>query len=741
MTRRPGRRRPHRLPAPTASRPRSPGRLMVTSSSDVPMKGLVPLLEAVAKLRTEREVELVVIGRPRPGGRVDRAIERLGLGRRGALRQRDQRRRAGRGSTPRPRWRWCPPSTRASRCRPSRPWPAACRSSPPPAARCPRWSGATARPACWCHPTTPGRWPPAIAPAARRRRRCAPAWARRARAGARPVHLGGHRPGDGRAATRRCWRAGRRPARRPRERPVLTVDYDRLGVRRRRPAARPGVRVRPPRLRGGPPGRRVVALDAGADEVDPGPRHVRRHGRRRRGRPIDEAGGGAGRRAAPAVRRRRRFDRVIASEVLEHIPDDVAAIAELARVLRPGGTMAVTVPAVRARGRELGALRRVPRRARRPHPHLPALDAPPSGCAAPGCGPSAATTPTGCTRPTGGCAAWSGPTRRPPGWCAAYHRLLVWDIVERPRGRPGRPSGAQPADRQEPGPLPREAGMTRDRSPSARPADQPGTVEAPRARPPGRRSAARGRRGARRAEVLATAASIAEVQRPDGMIPWFAGGHCDPWNHVEAAMALSVCGLRTTRPSRPTGGWPTASCPTGAGSTTTWPSGVKDPRLDTNVCAYLATGVWHHHLVTGDTSMLDALWPVVERALDFVLRWQRADGSVLWSLDPDGQPEALRPADRVVVDLPRLRCGVAVRRAPRATSGPTGSWPPAGSATPSPTTPGPSQPKDEFAMDWYYPVLSGASTGEPAAAPHRTSGGTPSSWTASGCAACRPGPG
>jgi glycosyltransferase involved in cell wall biosynthesis len=57
-----------------------PGRLIVTSSSDVPLKGLVPLLEAVAKLRTEREIELVVIGRPRPGGRVDRAITRLSLG-------------------------------------------------------------------------------------------------------------------------------------------------------------------------------------------------------------------------------------------------------------------------------------------------------------------------------------------------------------------------------------------------------------------------------------------------------------------------------------------------------------------------------------------------------------------------------------------------------------------------------------------------------------------------------------
>ena len=38
------------------------------------------------------------------------------------------------------------------------------------------------------------------------------------------------------------------------------------------------------------------------------------------------------------------FDRVIAAEVLEHLPDDGAAMAELARVLRPGGTIAVTVP-------------------------------------------------------------------------------------------------------------------------------------------------------------------------------------------------------------------------------------------------------------------------------------------------------------------------------------------------------------------------------------------------------------
>ena len=38
------------------------------------------------------------------------------------------------------------------------------------------------------------------------------------------------------------------------------------------------------------------------------------------------------------------FDRVVAAEVLEHVVDDAVAMAELARVLRPGGTLAVTVP-------------------------------------------------------------------------------------------------------------------------------------------------------------------------------------------------------------------------------------------------------------------------------------------------------------------------------------------------------------------------------------------------------------
>jgi glycosyltransferase involved in cell wall biosynthesis len=43
------------------------------------MKGLVPLLEAIAKLRAERDIDLIVIGKPQPKGRVSAALERLGL--------------------------------------------------------------------------------------------------------------------------------------------------------------------------------------------------------------------------------------------------------------------------------------------------------------------------------------------------------------------------------------------------------------------------------------------------------------------------------------------------------------------------------------------------------------------------------------------------------------------------------------------------------------------------------------
>jgi glycosyltransferase involved in cell wall biosynthesis len=59
--------------------PRVPGRIVAVTSADVALKGLEDLLGAVAKLRIEHPVELVVVGSPKAGGPADRAIDRLGL--------------------------------------------------------------------------------------------------------------------------------------------------------------------------------------------------------------------------------------------------------------------------------------------------------------------------------------------------------------------------------------------------------------------------------------------------------------------------------------------------------------------------------------------------------------------------------------------------------------------------------------------------------------------------------------
>jgi MMP endo-(1,4)-3-O-methyl-alpha-D-mannosidase len=214
-------------------------------------------------------------------------------------------------------------------------------------------------------------------------------------------------------------------------------------------------------------------------------------------------------------------------------------------------------------------------------------------------------------------------------------------------------------------------------------------------------------------EILATAGSIAAVQCADGMIPWFEGGHCDPWNHVESAMALTVAGFddEATRAytwladtQLPEGSWFNYYL---SGS------GVKDPRLDTNVCAYVATGVWHHYVSTEDLVFLEELWPVVEKALGYVLRWQVEDGTIRWSVDPDGRSQGYALLTGSSSIYHALRCGVACAEV-------LGHERPdwelaAGRISHAIThTPWRFEPKDEFAMDWYYPVLAGAMTGEKA---------------------------
>ena len=62
------------------TKPRVPGRILAMASADAPMKGIATLLEAFAKLRTERDVELLLVTKPTPGGRTERLIDQLSIG-------------------------------------------------------------------------------------------------------------------------------------------------------------------------------------------------------------------------------------------------------------------------------------------------------------------------------------------------------------------------------------------------------------------------------------------------------------------------------------------------------------------------------------------------------------------------------------------------------------------------------------------------------------------------------------
>ncbi|HEY5092043.1 MAG TPA: hypothetical protein VII60_02175 [Acidimicrobiales bacterium] len=211
-------------------------------------------------------------------------------------------------------------------------------------------------------------------------------------------------------------------------------------------------------------------------------------------------------------------------------------------------------------------------------------------------------------------------------------------------------------------------------------------------------------------EVARTASHLASLQLRNGQIPWFPGGHCDPWNHVEAAMALTVTGY--VDEAKAAYRW-LCEHQLGDGSWFNYYVGnaVKDARLDTNVCAYVAAGLYHYVVATGDVDFAAQCWPSVERSIEFVLRWQHDDGTIAWSLDALGRCESYALLTGSSSIFHSLRCGVALAER-LGFSKPQWELSAGRLGHAVAHHPGAFAPKNEFAMDWYYPIFSGALTGE-----------------------------
>lgn len=215
--------------------------------------------------------------------------------------------------------------------------------------------------------------------------------------------------------------------------------------------------------------------------------------------------------------------------------------------------------------------------------------------------------------------------------------------------------------------------------------------------------------------VRQTADAIAAMQRPDGRLPWHTDQHTDAWNHVEGAMGLALGGRIAeaeraydwiVNSQRRDGSWAEKYA---------WDGSIELADADTNMCAYIATGTWHHYLLTRDRGFLDHMWPTVQRAIDYVLDHQATGGEIAWNHHADGTIDrrslltacssiymsvrcAVAIAETVGEERPdwELSIGLlahAIRRRPEM------FW-----------------PKRRWSMDWYYPILTGVVRGAAAEA-------------------------
>jgi hypothetical protein len=212
------------------------------------------------------------------------------------------------------------------------------------------------------------------------------------------------------------------------------------------------------------------------------------------------------------------------------------------------------------------------------------------------------------------------------------------------------------------------------------------------------------------AELQRTVDAVAEWQLPSGMIPWFPGGHADPWNHVEAAMALTL-GDRHAEAERAFEWLVDLQRPDGSWHQYYLADRVEQDKLDANVIAYVAAGVWHRWLCTGDRGFAETMWPVVERAVDFVLDLQTPRGEILWARHADGTPWSFALLTGSSSICHSLRCAVALAEL-------LGHERPDWELSVARLTqvirhvPDAFSPKHRWAMDWYYPVLTGVVLGD-----------------------------
>ena len=211
-------------------------------------------------------------------------------------------------------------------------------------------------------------------------------------------------------------------------------------------------------------------------------------------------------------------------------------------------------------------------------------------------------------------------------------------------------------------------------------------------------------------DVDAVCRLIAATQLPSGEIPWSTGDKTDPWDHVEAAMGLTVGGFFDE--ARRAFCWSRSMQLADGSWFSAYRQGIPEDRTrETNMSAYIAVGVFHFWLVTGDRGFLASMWDTVGRAIDFTISHQTPKGEIYWAISPLGRLDRMALLTGCSSIYMSLRCALAIAdELGRPQPGWTAAYHCLGNALRL-------RPhlfnmtKSRFSMDWFYPVLCGAVTG------------------------------
>jgi hypothetical protein len=208
-------------------------------------------------------------------------------------------------------------------------------------------------------------------------------------------------------------------------------------------------------------------------------------------------------------------------------------------------------------------------------------------------------------------------------------------------------------------------------------------------------------------------AFIASIQKENGEIPWSVGGKTDPWDHVESAMGLSISGCYAEA-ERAYSWLAQSQLPDGS-----WWSGLKDGAVidstkETNFSSYIAVGVYHHYLITADINFLQLMWPTVSKSIQYAVGMQAPEGEIFWARNKDGVIDKMALLTGCSSIYMSIKCALAIadilgKKRPH--------WEKAEMLLGAAIAEKPNlfnMIKSRFSMDWYYPVLCGAITGDAA---------------------------